>query len=35
MNIRPTNPVELGMALGHDGQIERVCRSVSPDHVLV
>ena len=35
MNIRPTNPVELGMAPGHDGQIERVCRSISPDRVWV
>ena len=35
MNIRPTNPVELGMALDHGEQIERVCHSVWPDHVLV
>ena len=35
MNIRPTNRVESGMALDHGEQIERVCRSISPDHVWV
>ena len=35
MNIRPTNRVELGMALDHGEQIERVYRSISPDHVWV